>query len=66
MVSSTSSGQDYLIFLSLTLPGELAAVTNTMQKSPDKKRPLNLAGRSTSDHFETSTNGGSKHSSRLQ
>lgn len=37
-----------------------------MQKSPDKKGPLNLAGRSTSDHFETSTNGGSKHSSRLQ
>lgn len=46
MVSSTSGGQHYLIFLSLALPKELTAVPNTMQKSHGKKCPLNLVGRS--------------------
>lgn len=46
MDSSTIGGQDYLIFLSLTLPRELAVVPDTAQKPQGKKCPLNLVGRS--------------------
>lgn len=56
-VSSNSGGPDYLIFLSLTLPRELTAAPNTMQKSHGKKVSIEFRRKITSDHFETSTNG---------